>query len=822
MKKTVKLILLVFAIALIAVSTMALISCDFSDDPTKENFECPGHELIVMYSEATCTSGGNVQYTCKYCPYSEIKYEEALGHDIEEREDTPATCYQSGWKAEKYCLRCMQTIEYGYEIPAAHTEVIVEGTPATCTKSGLTEGKKCSVCNYVIVEQEKIPAGHVKVVVEATPATCTESGLTEGKICSVCNFIFVKQETIPAGHTLVTYPGYAKTCTTDGLTDKIECSVCQEILQDATVIPAGHTETVVPGYAKTCTTDGLTDGKICTVCNTVTVSQETIPAGHTLVTTKGYAATCTNNGLTDGTVCSVCDKIFATQNTIISIGHVFGEDGCCDSCSLKVSVGLQIESTNASSGSAYMVTGMGNCTDTRVIIPDYYIDGPVVAIAEGAFENAREILSVVIPATIVEVGDNAFNGCTSLENIECSDLSQVDNWSESWYGDVSEIKITAPMYGAKTPYEIFVEAMSSVSHGIERYIMENKQYTFERIDGVISETPLLFTQNIQKTYYNNYHVYMREIDYVSNYETVNEYYYLDEYYYVPSNGSGYYDAKLYMSLEFWYGEMLLDSADLPEFTEEYFKFVVFSKSIDGKMYLTLTMDAEMMLKLIEDILGTSLGQINLSDVIYKYEFDANGVLSFYTCDLGIDFGNFTDEYGNVHSYEYVSRAEVSFREVGTYNGFTIPNAENYIDSTRSCYNGNHVSIVTVDAVEPSCYRYGRNSFSYCKNCYCEITDMEIYPARHDFSNGECVDCGAFESDLTSTGLAYVLSEAESGYIVVGFGGNNDTTVYVPKYIYGLPVVMVASDAFEGSNAHTIVINGVNYDIDEFNGWQLSN
>lgn len=128
-----------------------------------------------------------------------------------------------------------------------------------------------------------------------------------------------------------------------------------------------------------------------------------------------------------------------------------------------------------SQNDGYIVTGMGSCTDTRVVIPSTYNGLPVMSIASGAFqaveppktetpkedggkdkheklafvmslspddalslvtwlsaedgtnESAEErpeanITEVVIPDSVMDIGDAAFYGCEALASFEVSNL----------------------------------------------------------------------------------------------------------------------------------------------------------------------------------------------------------------------------------------------------------------------------------------------------------------------------------------------------------------------------------------------------------------
>lgn len=88
----------------------------------------------------------------------------------------------------------------------------------------------------------------------------------------------------------------------------------------------------------------------------------------------------------------------------------------------------------------FSVAGIGNCTDTEIIIPENFCGYHITAIMEGAFRDCDNITSITLPETVsvigkevflgcnilltvelfeglVEIGDRAFASCTTLENI---------------------------------------------------------------------------------------------------------------------------------------------------------------------------------------------------------------------------------------------------------------------------------------------------------------------------------------------------------------------------------------------------------------------
>lgn len=86
-----------------------------------------------------------------------------------------------------------------------------------------------------------------------------------------------------------------------------------------------------------------------------------------------------------------------------------------------------------------VLTGIGNCVDTCLIIPDKSESGDtVVAIAADAFAGNTTIGAVQIPAAVASIGNAAFAGCTSLTYISVSQ-------GNSAYCDVGGILYTADM-----------------------------------------------------------------------------------------------------------------------------------------------------------------------------------------------------------------------------------------------------------------------------------------------------------------------------------------------------------------------------------------
>lgn len=857
MKRTVKIISLVLFVAAL---TLCLVSCDAvrdiidifsgdkgsSSDNLKEEYcENGKHNWELNDSrEPTCYESGYNEYRCTYCYEFKNESVDPLSHEIAVEEGYPSTCNSYGRTDRTYCTRCDATLEGGEVIgwSSEHNLVKIDAVPATCTEDGLTEGEQCADCGMITVYQETVYASHTYVILEAVTGSCTTDGLTQGEMCSACGEIFVAQIKIPGGHDYVDIPGYAATCTTDGLTDGKQCSVCKEWAVEQTVIKAGHTPKVIAGTPATCLSTGLSDGSACDVCGETIVEQTVIAKlKHTPKIVSGYAATCNTNGLTEGIVCSTCSKPLTTQHTITATGHSFGTDGKCKGCELTATADLRYTPVYETSlfallsteqtPVAYTVAGLVDDSQvTEIVVPDTYNSLPVTGIDANAFEGNTNIKTVVLPETIVSVGANAFNGCTALESVECADFAQAETWNEYWYGDMTNLKINAPLSGGKTPYDIYIEALKQTNTGLTNYTVNTQQYQYTIADGdqIIDS----YMGLDQKQAGNDCYVYQKQIQYADGGNNVSEseLYYVDEYLYQAQKvtvGNKTYDyVKVPYSFEWWLGEMTVNRTDLPEFTAEYFVSVEFTKNIDGSMHLTLDMDKELIMAAIAGILKDEFGDMaeamammQFTDLIYEYEFDANGNITMYSADatLMINEG-IPDSNGVIHHMGMRTTSVSTFRNVGTT---TVYAPYNHFDNSeylnRYCPNDNHSHIVEVEGVEANCFMDGMSDFSYCKTCGRTVKDLVITEAAHSYKDGECTVCGEFENKNTSEGLAYVLNDDETGYILVGIGTCDDLIVYVPQTIYGLPVLTINADAFEGTNVEFIYINNTSYGLSAFEG-----
>ena len=98
------------------------------------------------------------------------------------------------------------------------------------------------------------------------------------------------------------------------------------------------------------------------------------------------------------------DKI---ASTISELEAAFAEAG-----TLKPSEGLAFTSND--DGTCY-VSGIGDCTDTHIVIPTTSPNGDsVTSIGDHAFDDCANFVAVVIPDSVLSIGEYAFNSCGGL------------------------------------------------------------------------------------------------------------------------------------------------------------------------------------------------------------------------------------------------------------------------------------------------------------------------------------------------------------------------------------------------------------------------
>ena len=398
--------------------------------------------------ESTCTTDGEITYTCTSC--NEIKFEtiSALGHIEVVDAAVEPTCTETGLTQGSHCDRCKEVLVAQEEVAAlGHEYKISEHEDATCLEEGYTtyicsndsthtykevhtaighsyssvvteptcvdKGYTthiCANCEDSYVDTFIDALGHNEVIDSAVAPTCTETGLIEGKHCDRCNEVLVEQKEVAAlGHeyeSIVTEP----TCVDKGYTTHA-CNRCDDSYVESYVDALGH----IYGDWKVivepdCESVGI-NRRYCSLCDYF--EEEEIPAlGHVEIVEDGLESTCESTGLTEGVYCDVCKKTLKKQETISYKDHVFSEGNCVD-CGCTEGLIYEL----STDGSYYSVIGIDNNDTSEIVIPLIYNGLPVVSIGKKAFDFCSFITNVTLSDGITLIDSYAFKDCTSLTNI---------------------------------------------------------------------------------------------------------------------------------------------------------------------------------------------------------------------------------------------------------------------------------------------------------------------------------------------------------------------------------------------------------------------
>lgn len=201
-----------------------------------------------------------------------------------------------------------------------------------------------------------------------------------------------------------------------------------------------HSVVIDEGYSATCLKEGLTDGKHCSKCNVIIEKQNIIPIQeHEEVLDKGRSATCLEEGLTDGKHCARCETIILKQEKIPALHDNLSGEECSFCHEMIESKGLEFLPL----GSCYVVSGIGTCMDSCIVIPSEYKGLPVEYIGGGAFKDNKKIEKVVVPNNVKYINWSAFENCINLNEIQLpSTLKEISD--NAFAGCISLTSITIP------------------------------------------------------------------------------------------------------------------------------------------------------------------------------------------------------------------------------------------------------------------------------------------------------------------------------------------------------------------------------------------
>ena len=334
------------------------------------------------------------------------------------------SCSNEGLKGiYTYCSECDKLMESNYE--AIEKEEHTPDTPLkdyitypTCAEDGVyTETVQCKDCNYIISQSEKTEPkndDHNTDFKEENyiEATCVRGGSYDGVLyCTRCGEEF-SRTTITLDKTEHT-PGTA-------VTENVISAGCGNPGTYDLVVYCSNSECHQELSREKKTTDKIphspADAKVENKIN----------------------ASCTSNGSYDSVIyCSKCDTEISRSTIIIPITHQNDEYGICVICDPDASRGLEITGST--------VTGIGNCTDTNIVIPLLHNGTKVTGIDISAFSGCDFIKSLTISENVTHIGDGAFLNCSGLKTVKFEEESLlISIYSNAFSGCTSLENIAFP------------------------------------------------------------------------------------------------------------------------------------------------------------------------------------------------------------------------------------------------------------------------------------------------------------------------------------------------------------------------------------------
>ena len=446
------------------------------------------YSLSVEKVDATCTSVGyTAEYRCSVCNelLEEIKEIPQLSHTS--TITVPAkepTCTETGYTAEYRCSVCNELLRASEEIATIpHTDIIsITALAPTCTEPGHTEEHRCSVCNELLTASEEIaPTGHsygeptfswsedghtctytfncvyeddtLIRAIDAVGSTvedsnCTEMGTTE-YVASVTLDDNTYTETttridIPAkGHTPVDDVAISPTDRNTGLTAGSHCSVCNEILEEQQIIPAlwsytedGLTVTAYNGSETDLTIpEGVSTLSSTLFKNNTSITSVIIPSTVSTVGTQSfYGATSLTDIWLPDNLDGIGTQTFYNTTAIL---HANADSQTAKALSLRGknftdgnwTLKYRVTSLTSDPTAVYLVKWTGS--ESSLELPSTFGGAPLTQIQTDAFNGKEQLESIIIPASVTSITDDAFTGCSDNLVIRSSFDAYAKTWAEN-------------------------------------------------------------------------------------------------------------------------------------------------------------------------------------------------------------------------------------------------------------------------------------------------------------------------------------------------------------------------------------------------------
>ena len=109
-----------------------------------------------------------------------------------------------------------------------------------------------------------------------------------------------------------------------------------------------------------------------------------------------------------------------------------------------------------------IITGIGTCTDTDLVIPSMMGGYRVTGIRYDAFQDCKNLTSVIIPDTVKSIGYDAFWGCNNLKTVNIpSGVTSIESWTFGYCSSLESMVI--PVSVTSIGHAAFYDCVSLTS-----------------------------------------------------------------------------------------------------------------------------------------------------------------------------------------------------------------------------------------------------------------------------------------------------------------------------------------------------------------------
>ncbi len=268
-------------------------------------------------------------------------------------------------------------------------------------------------------------------------------------------------------HNPVLYGATEPTCTKDGHLRYYFCHACQKFfLDEACTEEVTRSEIVKPAKGHTADSAWEADDTghfhLCKDCGTKLT--ETV-AEHS------FGTQWTKDNKSHWHECEVCGAKQDEER------HSF-QNMLCEICNTAQSESEGLWYELNTSGDGYIVTGLGFCDDTDVLIPSMHDGLPVTEIESLSFGSIDpKVKSIIIPDSVTEIGGRAFHGLYALKEVKIG--KGVAHFSD-------------PSEWDTIPYVFFS------CKALERVIVDEENAVYSSVSGILyskDKSKLLYVPN---------------------------------------------------------------------------------------------------------------------------------------------------------------------------------------------------------------------------------------------------------------------------------------------------------------------------------------